>query len=412
MHIPPPLYTPDESASLPLVAQVRQHFDTQCLTDIPGAIAEGFNQYARDCIHPGMRVAITVGSRGIANLPQIVASVVAEVRRLGAQPSLVAAMGSHGGATEAGQRAVLAGYGITEEQIDCPIVASMDTICLGHTAEGIPVHVDRYAYQSDAIILLNRVKPHSILTGMLGSGLMKMSAIGLGKAPGADTLHRSGLEQHLLPVARMVLAHAPIKLGVAIIENALDQTWKIECVPATSIEAADQRLLAEARALLPTIPFNPIDILVIDTIGKNFSGTGMDPNVIGMHRRIGGTPQREIRRIVALDLSTESHGNAHGVGMADVITRSLYEKIDWQATYTNAVTADFLAGARLPIICSTARSALALALKPFDLHAVRLVRVRSTAHLEDMWVSSALLSTIHAMSHLTQISDLVPIALE
>lgn len=404
--LPIPIYTPEPTTPLPLVARVRQHLDTTSIQDIPGAVAAGFAAHAPAVIQPGMRVAITAGSRGIANIVPIIAAVVTAVRRGGGEPYLVAAMGSHGGATEDGQRAVLAGYGITPEQVSCPISTTMETVCLGHTADGLPVYTDRFAYQADAIILLNRVKPHSILTGKQGSGLMKMAAIGLGKAIGANTLHTAGLEQHLLPVARMVLAHAPVKLGIAIVENALDQTWKIACVPAAAIEATDQRLLVEARALLPTIPFDPLDILVVDTVGKNFSGTGMDPNVIGMHRRIGGPAQRHIRSIVALDLSDESHGNAHGIGMADIITQTLVARVDWKATYTNAVTAGFFGGARLPITCPTARAAIALAMTGYDANQVRLVRVPNTAHLEEMWVSAALLDEVQQRPDLAQVSDL------
>jgi hypothetical protein len=321
-------------------------------------------------------------------------------------------MGSHGGATAEGQRAVLASYDITEERVGCPVVCDMDTVSLGHTAEGIPVYTDRAAYEADAIILVNRVKPHSILTGDLGSGLMKMAGIGMGKAIGADSIHLLGVEKHLIPVARVVLAHAPVRLGLAIVENSRDQTWKIEGVPPGSIEEADRRLLTEARALLPDIPFDPIDVLIVNVMGKNFSGTGMDPNVIGMHRRIGGLPQRHIGRIVVLDLSPESHGNAHGIGMADIITQQLRDKIDWQATYTNGLTAGWLSGGKLPITCSTAQNAVALAMKPFDNRHARVVRVYDTAHLEEMWVSQALLNEIPGFPALEQTGEMQRLLLD
>jgi hypothetical protein len=359
-----------------------------------------------------MRVAITAGSRGIAHIDAIIAAVVREVRRLGAAPFVVAAMGSHGGATSAGQRAVLSSYGITEERVGCPIVCDMETVCLGSTAEGVAAYIDRAAYEADAIIVVNRVKPHSILTGDLGSGLLKMAGIGLGKAVGADSIHLLGVERHLLPVARLVLQQAPIALGLAIVENARDETWKVECVLPAEMEAADRRLLGEARRLLPTIPFDPIDVLIVDMMGKNFSGTGLDPNVIGMHRRIGGPPQRDIRRIVVLDLSPESHGNAHGVGMADIITARLRDRIDWNATYTNGLTADFLGGGKLPLTCATPREAILLALKPFPAEQARVVWIQNTAHLEDMWVSSALLAELERWPHLEQRGPLRPIDLD
>jgi hypothetical protein len=399
------VYTPDITGPLPALAHVRQRFDTTAIGDVAAAVVQEMRRYAQDIIRPGMHVAITAGSRGIANIPDILATVVQEVRRLEGHPFIVAAMGSHGGATSDGQRIVLQGYGITEEQVGCPIVCDMDTVCLGHTDAGVAVHCDRTACEADAIILVNRVKPHSILTGDLGSGLVKMAGIGLGNAIGADAIHSLDIEQHLLPVARMVLAHAPVKLGIAIVENSYDQTWKIEGVPVTDIEAVDRRLLAEARALLPIIPFDPIDVLIINMIGKNFSGTGMDPNVIGMHRRIGGPAQRQIRRIVAFDLSPESHGNAHGVGMADIITQKLRDKIDWHTTYTNGLTSDFLGGGKLPLACATPQEAVMLALRPFPAEHARVVRIRDTAHLEDMWVSAAILDELPNLPHVEQVGD-------
>jgi hypothetical protein len=402
----PPVYSPPPGLQLPRLARVRQRFDTRRIADIEAELAPQFARVAADAIGPGMRVAITAGSRGIADIDRITAAVVAEVRGLGAEPFVVSAMGSHGGATPEGQRAVLASYGITAERVGCPVVAEIDTVHLGDTADGIAVYVDRAAYEADAIVLLNRVKPHTILTGELGSGLMKIAGIGLGNPIGADSIHRLGLSRHLLPVARMVLERAPVRLGVAIVDNSLDQTWKIEVVPAADIEAADRRLLAEARALLPNIPFDPIDVLVIDTIGKNISGTGMDPNVIGMHRRIGGAPERTIERIVALDLSDASHGNANGVGMADIITERLRSRIDWHATYTNALTANFLTGIKLPLACPSGQAAVALAARAFEADTLRLVRIVDTAHLEYLWVSPALLAELDHYPMLEQAGDL------
>ncbi|MDZ4718301.1 MAG: lactate racemase domain-containing protein [Roseiflexaceae bacterium] len=400
-----PLYIPQTGIRLPRVSRVRQRFDTTRLNDIETAVRDAIGQYASDVIRPNMRVAITAGSRGIAEIVRITAAVVAEVRRLGAEPFIVTAMGSHGGATTDGQRTVLASYGVTEEQVGCPIIATMETVILGTTETGVSVHFDATAYRADAIILLNRVKPHSILTGDLGSGLMKIAAIGLGNHVGAASIHAAGLVEHLLPVARVVLAKAPIKLGLAIVENSFDQVWKIEGVPSSLIEAADRRLLAEARDLMPNIPFDPIDVLVVDQIGKNISGTGMDPNVIGMHRRIGGPATRRIGRIVALGLSPESHGNANGVGMADIITRNLRDAIDWPITWANALTADFLEGLKLPTACPTAREAIALAVRTHDSQRVRLVRVRDTAHLDELWVSTALLDEVRANPKLELIDE-------
>ncbi len=401
----PPVYIPRSVGPLPRMARVRQRFDADQIQDIPAEVARGFELHARGVIRPGMRVAITGGSRGIANIAELTRAVVAEVRRLEGEPFVVAAMGSHGGGTDEGQREVLEGYGITEGSVGCPVVSSMDAVPLGDTAEGFMVYCDRAAYEADAIILLNRVKPHSILTGDLGSGLMKMAGIGLGKAVGAASIHRKGVVRNLLPAARLVLERAPVALGVAVVENSLDQTYRIEVVPAAEIEDTDRRLLREARALLPNIPFDPLDILIVDRIGKNYSGTGMDPNVIGMHRRIGGPPEREIGRIVALDLSDESHGNANGVGMADIITERLRDKIDWHATYTNALTADFLWGIKLPVACPSAREAVGLAMAPFEPEEVRAVRVSDTAHLEELWISEGLLPELSQHPSIEQLGE-------
>ncbi|GAB4162150.1 MAG: lactate racemase domain-containing protein [Roseiflexaceae bacterium] len=403
-----PIYTPPAGIALPLVVPVRQRFDTNRLTDLEGAIRQAVQQ-AGSTIEPGMRVAITAGSRGIAEIARITALVAAEVRRLGAEPFVVPAMGSHGGATATGQLAVLASYGITADQVGCPIEATMETTVVGTTDAGIAVHVDSIALRADAIILLNRVKPHSILTGELGSGLMKIAAIGLGNHAGAASIHQAGLSEHLIPVARMVLAHAPVRLGIAIVENSLDQVWKIEGVAADQIEAADRRLLAQARALLPDLPFDPIDILIVDQIGKNISGTGMDPNVIGMHRRVGGPAEKQIARIIALGISPESHGNANGVGMADIITQQLRDQIDWPTTWANALTADFLEGLKLPITCATPSDALALAMRAHAADQVRLVRISDTAHLETMWISTGLLALAQANPQLEILGDPAPI---
>jgi hypothetical protein len=400
-----PLYTPPTGLKLPRGALVRQRFDTTRLEDLESAVHAVFAQHADGIIQPKMRVAITAGSRGIAEIARIIAAVVAEVRRLGAEPFVVTAMGSHGGASVDGQRAVLASYGISEDRVGCPIIATMETVVLGKTEQGVNVHFDAAAFRADAIILLNRVKPHSILTGDMGSGMLKIGAIGLGNHIGASSIHTAGLAENLLPVARVVLEKAPIALGIGIVENALDQPWKIEGAPNAQIEEADRRLLAEARAMLPDLPFDPLDVLVIDEIGKNISGTGMDPNVIGMHRRNGGPPARQIARIVALRLSPESHGNGNGVGMADIITRELRDAIDWPITWANALTADFLEGLKLPIACPTPRDAVGIAVRMHDPLQVRLCRIRDTAHLEELWVSTALLDEVRANPRLELLSE-------
>lgn len=391
-------------------ALVRQHFDLTRIDDPAAAVRAAFAQAgAERRIAPKASIAITAGSRGVDAIVPVLRAVAAGVRALGATPFLTAAMGSHGGATDEGQREVLRGYGITEDAVGCEIRSSMDVVALGTTEAGVDVFCDRHAFESDGIIVVGRVKPHSILTGELGSGLLKMSAVGLGKRHGADALHVKGLQSNLVAAARVVLARAPIAFGIALVENAHDRLALLEGVAPEAFEAADRRLLARARAYLPQIPFDPLDVLVIDEIGKNFSGAGMDPNVIGMWRRNGGVPDRSIARIVALDLTDESHGNAIGVGMADVITRRLRSRIDEQATYMNAATSGFLAGAKIPLTLPSAREAIDLACKPFDPRSVRIVRIADTAHLEYLQVSSALLLDAAADARLEVVARPYPL---
>ena len=376
-------------------ALIRQRLNVTRVADIPAAVREAFEATgAAARIAPGASIAITAGSRGIDAIADVLRAVAAEVRRLDARPFVTAAMGSHGGATDGGQREVLTGYGISEERIGCEIRSSMETVSLGVTPAGLEAFCDRNAYRADGIIVVGRVKPHSILTGDIGSGLLKMTAIGLGKQKGADSIHQHGLEANLVPTARRVIEKTPVAFGIALVENARDRLCVVEGVVPENFAAADRRLLREARANAPQLPFDPLDVLIVDYIGKDISGAGMDPNVIGMWRRNGGNPDRQIGRIVALDLTDGSHGNATGIGMADVTTRCLRSKINYDAMYMNAMTSNFLHGAKVPLTVATPRAAFDLACKPFDPKALRLVRIRDTAHLEYLFVSNALLAQI------------------
>jgi len=376
---------------------VRQRLDATRIDDVGAAVARAFAQAgARERIAPGTSIAITAGSRGIDKIVAVLAAVVAQVRRCGGVPFITTAMGSHGGATAAGQRDVLTGYGITEAAVGCEIRASMNVVSLGRAAGGDEVFFDRDAADAGGIVVVGRVKPHSILIGDLGSGLLKMAAIGLGNQRGADAIHVAGVQEQLVPRARHVLAHAPIAFGVALAENPRDELALVRGVVPADFETADRELLAYVRARSPALPFDPLDVLIVDYIGKDISGAGMDPNVIGMWRRNGGAPDRRIGRIVALDLTPQSHGNATGVGMADIITEGLRAKIDLRATYTNAITSNFLSGAKVPLTVGGAREAIDLACRPFAPDRLRCVRVRDTAHLEYLLVSPALLETAGA----------------
>lgn len=381
------------SALVPHLAHVRQRWIDDGIDDIEGAVTRALTEaeFSRR-VAPGARVAITVGSRGIDRIAQVVRAMADALRERGAAPFVVAAMGSHGGATAAGQREVLAGYGITEAAVDCDVRCTMEVVELGRTRAGNTVFFDREAFNADAVVVVGRVKPHSILTGDLGSGLLKMTAVGLGNQRGADALHALGLQAHLAETAALVLAHAPIAMGLALVENTFDRIALVRAVVPQDFATADRELLALARRYLPTLPFDPLDVLIVDRIGKDISGAGMDPNVIGMWRRNGGTAERTIRRIVALDLSDASHGNAIGIGMADIVTARLADKMDVDVSLANAMTSDFFAGLKVPVTMPTANDAVALACRTFAPQHARVMRIADTAHLENLWISEALLA--------------------
>lgn len=375
----------------PPLYEVRQEFDRTEVADVAFAVKEAILRAGvLGQVRMGARVAITAGSRGIDRIDILLRAVAESVRSAGGQPFLLAAMGSHGGATEQGQREVLAGYGITEDRVGCPVETSTVVKQVGETSDGIPVVCTEKACTADGIVVVNRVKPHTILRGEQGSGLMKMLAIGLGGPKGAEILHGYGLTTHLLASARVLLQRLPVLFGVAVVENAFHRLRTIEVVPPSRFEEADQRLLKQARALLPHIPFDPVDVLLVCQMGKDVSGAGMDPNVIGMHRRLGGAPDRNIERIVVLDLTNASHGNAIGVGMADVVTERLVKKIDWAVTRANGLTSAFFTGLKLPVAFPSDQEAIAAAMKGFAGERIRLVLIRDTACLERMYVSSVL----------------------
>ena len=373
-----------------LFAPHRLRLEADRVDDIEGRVRQSLSDVLGGT-RPPDRIAVACGSRNITDLVPIVSSLVRGLHERGYRPFLVPAMGSHGGATSAGQRELLEELGLTEERLDVPIRSSMEVEKVGETAQGLPVYWDREALAADGVIVVNRVKPHSTLHPPLGSGLKKMIAIGLGKQKGAETLHRARLQDHLRPVAALLLERAPILGGIAIVENGCGQTAWIEGVPRQTLLDRDDQLLETARAYLPHLPLLPLDVLVIRQVGKNISGTGMDPNVIGRHRRHGGQADVDIATIVALHLTPESHGNATGIGMADLITERLQRAIDWKATSTNCLTGQFVQGMRLPYAFPSDRDAIAAALNLCpDPGRARCMVIEDTAHLETIYVSESL----------------------
>jgi hypothetical protein len=402
--------------SYPQFVRVRQQFERPRVEDVPAAVAAALEKLSLGrTIRPGQTVALTAGSRGIANIPLILRSTAAFLKKLGARPFLVPAMGSHGGGAAEGQRKVLESYGITEEFVGAPIRASMETVQVGATAEGYPVLLDRHASEADHIGVVARVKPHTAFHGPIESGLLKMMMIGLGKHAGALEYHRLVMDHPfdrvVRSVGRLLLRHAPIAFGLALVENAYDETALVDAVRPDDFERREAELLVLARRWLARLPFAEADLLVVDEIGKDVSGSGMDTNVVGRKRSLrfgaaakavspaGDAPGAdfrlpEMRHIFVRGLSAHTHGNATGIGLADFTTTSLVRAMNYRATCINCLTAGYPDGANIPVHFDTDREVLDAALaiagtrRPEE---ARVMRIRNTLCLEEMEVSEACL---------------------
>lgn len=389
--------------SLPPMARVRRVLGESARVDATSTFeAELKRTGLLTRISRGARVAVAVGSRGIHQHANLVSALLRCLQQAGLQPFIVPAMGSHGGATPEGQLRLLADAGMTPETLDVPFEADMAVDLGGRTADGVEVFTARTALQAEAILLINRVKPHTDFGGAIGSGLLKMLVVGLGKHAGALAFHRAahrlGYERALRSMAAVALRALPILGGAAILEDARHRTHRLEVVSGHDLEEAEPRLAAEAATMMPLLPLEEIDLLIVDRIGKEISGTGMDPNVIG--RMIHGYSLIEtelplhprIRRIFVRDLSPASHGNATGIGMADFTTTRLVEAMDREATYTNALTALSLQGSKIPIHFPTDREAVAAAVATLGLpdpRTARVVRIRDTLSIEEVEISES-----------------------
>ncbi len=381
------------------MSKVKLYHEYAPLENVPDAVQNELS-ILRDVLHPGMRIAITAGSRGISNMALIIRSIADFVRSCGADPFVIPAMGSHGGANAKGQTEVLAGYGITEEYVGCPILSSMEVVLIG-TTEGepaIPVFMDKNAWESNGVIVVNRVKPHTDFHGYHESGVVKMMTIGLGKHRQALEMHRhgaSGLRDYIPRVTKVVIQSGKILGALGIVEDGYDNTSQLAFAQGMDIFDMDHRMLEQARKNIAKLPFDQLDLLVVDEMGKNYSGTNLDTNVIGrlcIRGEEDGTPF--CRRIVTLDISDESHGNALGVGLSDVVTSRLRDKIDWNATLENVITSGFLERGFLPIVQDTDQKAIATALRGIGravaADTIRMVRIKSTLSLDEIWISEAL----------------------
>lgn len=383
------------SFPLPRWRRVTQAIEAPRVTSISDAVAREMRKLDGR-IRPGMSVAVGVGSRGVARLAEIVRAAITELQRRGARPYIVPAMGSHGGATPEGQLEVLRGYGVTPEALDVPFDASMETVPLGTTATGMPMHWSRAALRADAVFPINRVKPHTDFHGEVESGLSKMLAIGFGKQKGAATVHLRGFDtfHEVVPeAARLVFEKVTVLGGIATVENALEDVAHLEVVPGDEIARREPELVRMSRSLLGRIPFENLDVLVVDYLGKDVSGMGMDPNVTGRYAVRHLADPRNPKKLAVLRLTERTHGNACGLGVADVTTRAVVESVDYQKYWTNVVASTELTNGKTPIWVPDDRSAIALAIATcprVDRSAPRLVRIESTLHLQQMWVAEAL----------------------
>jgi hypothetical protein len=397
-----------QGVEIPPVALIRQNFEGTPLADVGAALREQLRAPGTlDTVRPGARIAITGGSRGIDSYPLLMKGLVDELKRVGARPFVVPAMGSHGGATDGGQVEVLASLGITEASMGCPIRSSMDAVRIGVTPEGLPVYMDRYAHEADGIVLLNRVKAHTGFVGACESGLVKMIVIGLGKQKGAEFCHSQGLDRmpaNILAMAEVSLATGRILFGVATVETARDRVTAVRALPARRIIAKEPELLRLAKANMPSLPVAETDVLVVDEIGKNVSGGGMDPHVIG--RFPNPTMDGGIRsqRFVVLGITPESGGSGIGLGRADFTTQRAFDDFDFEQTYPNALTSRVLAPSRIPIVLASDRLAVAAAVKTciaVEPERTRLVRVRNSLDVEYLYVSENLLDEALATGRVT-----------
>jgi hypothetical protein len=384
--------------------RIRQRFEGPAVADIPAAVqAELARVDVASVIKPGQTVALTAGSRGVANIAVIVKATADYLKTVGAKPFVIPAMGSHGGGTADGQLDVLRHYGITEDSMGVPLRASMEVVHIGETPDGLPVWLDKYASEADHIGVINRVKPHTDFSGAIESGLFKMMTIGLGKYRGAQHYHRAnvqyGYEHVIRTVGRTVLQHARIAFGLGVIENGYDQTAIIRAVRAPQFEETELELQALSKKLAARLPFDFIHLLIVEEMGKNISGTGMDTKVIGRIMNIIEPPPQHPRilRIYVRDLHDDSYGNAMGVGLADFVSRRLVDKIDCAATYINGLTGLSPESARIPVTFDTDREAVEAALGTIGLvkpQEARIVRIQNTLLLEELEVSAALLSEV------------------
>ncbi|WP_159566600.1 lactate racemase domain-containing protein [Budvicia diplopodorum] len=405
-----------QDVPLPNMIKIRQHFASPDeIADIESVVREQLNKpEIRQTIKPGMTIAVGVGSRGIAQIPRIARAVITELKALGAKPFAVPAMGSHGGATAEGQRHVLENLGMTEETLGCEIRSSMETVKLGELDNGLPILMDKNAMQADGIIAINRIKAHNAFTAPIESGIIKMITIGFGKQDGADSCHTHGfgnMAKNIVDMARIKVKKAPFLFGVGTVENAYDQVVKIEAIAADRLEERETALLAESKTYFPKIMFDNVDIAVIDLMGKIYSGGGMDGHVMGRAPTPFVEPIATIRpdRITVLDLHHQSGGNATGMGWADYCTQRLYDKVDLPETYPNVITSRLARDGFIPVIMSSDKRAIQVAIKTCIIldgrTEARMVRIANTLHVGEIYISENMLEDAKANNNIEILTE-------
>lgn len=406
----------------PKMYRLQQNIDAPKVKNIEETLAAELDSLNfRSRIKPGMRIAITAGSRGIANIAGIMKYLIQFVKENSADPFLIPAMGSHGGGTAEGQLEMLRSLKITEESVGAPILSSMEVVEIGKSSFGFPILMDKYAAEADGIIVVNRIKPHTEFEGPIESGLFKMMAIGMGKHAGCKQVHNQavnfGYREVIPEIGKAILGRLHVLFGIGIVENLYDETAYIRAILPADFLSEEMRLLALAKRLMARLPFEKMDVLIVDEMGKNVSGTGMDTNVIGRIMFIGERePEKpKITRIAVLDLTEEAHGNAIGIGLADFTTKRLLNKINYEATAINAIAANTPEKGRIPIALSTHKDVLEAAINTIgavDPEKVRLVHIKNTLEIGQLDVSEALLQEIDGRKDLLIVKELGPLSFD
>ncbi|MGG1400745.1 lactate racemase domain-containing protein [Bacillus salipaludis] len=398
---------------VPKMAKVKVNFDNNKIDDLGDVLSKKLQQQAIiNKIQPGMEIALAVGSRGLDRIVELTAVTVKFLKDLGAKPFIVPSMGSHGGATAEGQRAVLEHLGVTEQSVGAEIRSSMEVVKIGELPNGLPVYVDKYASEADGIVVINRVKPHTAFRGPVESGIMKMISIGLGKQKGAEACHQMGFKymaENVPAMAKIIMEKTPFLFGVATVENAFDKVAIVEVLTQEAVIEKEPELQKQAKSLLPKLYFDQLDVLVIDEIGKNISGDGMDPNITGRYPTPYASGGPDVNKMVVLDVTPQSEGNANGVGTADFTTQRLLDKMDREGTYANGLTSTVVAPTKIATTLPNDKMAIQAAVKTcniLDFNNVNLVRIKNTLVLSEIEVSEPLLQYVKQHPNMEQNSDL------